>query len=293
MIRFRFFRLAFFTFSQFNKKKLLLFLNLGIFLAIFALTAAIISIYHENEIEKLETKLIRNETTHIIYSKWLDAIPKEIKKIDLLEMEINNFFYNNKILEKLSYKEIEIPIIKPDWVSENNPEKEKLYSNKTLNNIIKKYITILFLLERTSARYLSESILVANSKEDLELIKSHKVKLNNYMHEMEDIWKEALKDDVTEDKNQRKKYLEIINKAHLLTNSYRDIFFQFGILYFSNKKKEHEKKEIDLHNKIENLSNIESIFIFSAFIIQLIIYVIAQFFEIFLENEKRKKRKAK
>ena len=272
---------------------MLLFLNLGIFLAIFALTAAIISIYHENEIEKLETKLIRNETNHIIYSKWLDAIPKEIKKIDLLEIEINNFFYNNKILEKLSYKEIEIPIIKPDWVSKNNPEKEKLYSNKTLNDIIKKYINILFLLERTSARYLSESILVANSKEDLELIKSHKVKLNNYMHEMEDIWKEALKDDVTEDKNQRKKYLEIINKAHLLTNSYRDTFFQFGILYFSNKKKEHEKEEIDLHNKIENLSNTESIFIFSAFIIQLIIYVISQFFEIFIENEKRKKRKVK
>ena len=75
-------RFSFLSIKQLVNSKINIIINLSIFVVIFALTASFISILFENRIEKLETKITRNEVNQILYTKWLNRSPKIINQID-------------------------------------------------------------------------------------------------------------------------------------------------------------------------------------------------------------------
>ena len=66
-----------------NKKKALLFVNIGIFLSIFALSSAFISLYIENKVNKFQFTLM--ESSHEIrdLQKLQEQIPIFISQLDL------------------------------------------------------------------------------------------------------------------------------------------------------------------------------------------------------------------
>ena len=75
-------RLSFLSIKQLVNSKVNIIINLSIFVIVFALSASFISILFENRIEKLETKITRNEVNQILYTKWLNRTPKIINQID-------------------------------------------------------------------------------------------------------------------------------------------------------------------------------------------------------------------
>ena len=94
----RFLRLSTFAYSLATKQKLNLFLNLVIFISIFALSASLLSMYYENKIVKIDTELTILESKKII-------IENEIPKVSKSTSFINNLFskklFNQTVLELL------------------------------------------------------------------------------------------------------------------------------------------------------------------------------------------------
>ena len=76
LLRYRFILAAI---KSVKTKKLLLVINIAIFISIFALSASILSILFENKIDKIETKLIREDLKHVVYNNWLHKTPNQIK----------------------------------------------------------------------------------------------------------------------------------------------------------------------------------------------------------------------
>ena len=78
----------------------------------------------------------------------------------------------------------------------------------------------------------------------------------------------------------------------LILKEQNDFFLNFNSFYFSKKREEYLKNVLDYRNKIKLLSKKESNLILLAFIIQIIIFIISQFFEFTLEfNRKKVKNK--
>jgi len=73
----------------------------------------------------------------------------------------------------------------------------------------------------------------------------------------------------------------------------KTFFYNFNIEFFTKKNNQYdERKRLNLE-KIKKNSILESRAIFFAFLIQLIIFAISQFFELTLDNFIRKKKNAK
>ncbi len=78
----------------------------------------------------------------------------------------------------------------------------------------------------------------------------------------------------------------------LILKKQNDFFLNFNSFYFSKKKEEYLENVSDYRDKIKLLSKKESRLILLAFIIQIIIFIISQFFEFTLEfNRKKVKNK--
>ena len=77
MARLRLLSLSFLSFKQYPKRKLILFINLIIFLSIFALSTAIISLIYENKIDEIDSKLLMKKQIFLFlkikYKKHLSS----------------------------------------------------------------------------------------------------------------------------------------------------------------------------------------------------------------------------
>ena len=94
MARLSLLRFSFISFGSLKKNKFIFILNVAIFIALFALTASVLSIYFENKIDKLESVIIKEETNHIVYNNWLNREPKIINEINSildLKYQTSNF----------------------------------------------------------------------------------------------------------------------------------------------------------------------------------------------------------
>ena len=79
--------------SKVNTRKLLTIIHMAIFFSIFAISASIISIYFENRIDKLESKIIEEETIKRTKAKEKKATDKasgnqKLKDLGLTDDEI-------------------------------------------------------------------------------------------------------------------------------------------------------------------------------------------------------------
>ena len=288
LLRFRFSLLAL---SKISTKKLLVAINLGIFVSIFAVSAAIISIHFENKIDKIERRIIEQETNYIVYNNWLNRAPKIINEINIVVDQKKQIEDYAPILKELiKYKH---------WIFYDNRREHHNYFFKVRNLIETNFQVIILSL--------SDAVLVADSKNDIETIIEKRLEKNKLIRKFDEVYyKESLHSDSFSDKvktseNKEEidydtfysRYADFNKEQKPLLISQRKFFLEFALKYFSLKKLNFQKDIIILQDEITKLSKLESSFILAAFLIQLIIFLLVQFFEIIIEqgNIKRGKKK--
>ena len=81
--------LARLSLRNFPKKNLIRITNFVIFIAMFAISGAIISLFFEKKIEELNKELSSEFGDEVIYSYWLSETPKNIRNIESLLSQIS------------------------------------------------------------------------------------------------------------------------------------------------------------------------------------------------------------
>jgi len=147
----------------------------------------------------------------------------------------------------------------------------------------------------------TDAILVSSSEQELKKIIEYRkkyinlnkkfYKLENSRHKFETEHPRA--DDIAAKKRFifYKKFREYRKEVESILIEQNNFFLNFCLTYFSEKRDDYLKNISFYQNEIKLLSKKESGLIFSAFIIQLIIFGIAQFFEFTLEYGREKNRK--
>ena len=251
------------------KKRLIYITNFVIFLAFFAISAAIISLFFEKRIEELNKKLSNEFGNEIIYSHWLSETPKNIRNIESLLSQISR--EHSYLIYMQSLNDILI----------------------TNRDITKDPIQALLSFNRTGLKYLKESlkdaVMISNSQDDIEEIirikgKIRKISTNFSITEKHNIdairWEHRLKKLSDEDK--KALYERALTAKPDLINSLHEIInlnISFNLNYYFKKKNESQNKISKIKEEIKIISNNESRSILFAFIVQLIIFLIIQFFE--------------
>ena len=266
------------------KNRLIQITNFVIFIAFFAVSASIISLYYEKKIEGLNKQLSNEYGNEIIYNHWLATAPKNISNIE-------------NIISKISTEQNYLFYIK----SLNN----KLITERELShNSIKDLIRFVRAGQTSLGDSLNDAILISNSINDLKEIEIYKKKhqeLWNWYWKIEDNNKfmilkfRWLMENKSEAELQEiyKKALIAQDELILILNEIKTLNIEVNINYFSNKKNESEEKIANSKNKIKLYSNKESTSILIAFLIQLIIFFIIQFFEFGFELVQTAKRRMK
>ena len=266
------------------KNRLIQITNFVIFIAFFAVSASIISLYYEKKIEGLNKQLSNEYGNEIIYNHWLAAAPKNISNIE-------------NIISKISTEQNYLFYIQ----SLNN----KLITERELShNSIKDLIRFVRAGQTSLGDSLNDAILISNSINDLKEIEIYKKKhqeLWNWYWKIEDNNKfmilkfRWLMENKSEAELQEiyKKALIAQDELILILNEIKTLNIEVNINYFSNKKNESEEKIANSKNKIKLYSNKESTSILIAFLIQLIIFFIIQFFEFGFELVQTAKRRMK
>ena len=170
----RFIRLSTFAYSLATKKKLNLFLNLVIFISIFALSASLLSMYYENKIVKIDTELTILESKKII-------IENEIPKVSKSTSFINNLFskklFNQTVLELL--REI---IVQDEEVTFINYR--DIYHNTYYENISAAQVNFVELISSISAaKLISEDI------DETQTIENFEKKINENYEKLNELSK--------------------------------------------------------------------------------------------------------
>ena len=267
LFRFRFSLLAL---SKISTKKLLVAINLGIFVSIFAVSAAIISIYFENKIDKIERRIIEQETNYIVYNNWLNRAPKIINEINIIVDQKKQIEDYAPILKELiNYKH---------WSFFDKRRENFSYYYK-LRNLIETNFQVIILS-------LSDAVLVADSKNDIETIIEKRLEKNKLIRKFDEVYyKQLLHSDSFSDKVKTSEneeeidydifysvYADFNKEQKALLISQRKFFLEFALKYFSLKKLNFQKDIIILQDEITKLSKLESSFILAAFFIQFIIF---------------------
>ena len=276
--------LARLSLKNFSKNRLIQITNFVIFIALFAVSASIISLYYEKKIEELNKQLSNEYGNEIIYNHWIATAPKNISNIE-------------NILSKVSTEQNHLIYIQ----SLNN----KLITERELaHNPIKDLIRFVRAGQRSLNYSLNDALLISNSVKDLK-------EIENYKQKHQDLWNwywkiegnnkfmilsfKWLMDSKSEIDLQKiyKKALIAQDELILILNEIKALNIDVNINYFSNKKNESEEKITNIKNNIKFHSNKESTSILIAFLIQLIIFFVIQFFEFGFELVQSTKRRMK
>ena len=86
-----------------NKKKALLFINIGIFLSIFALSSAFISLYIENKVNKFQFELLEQSYEIKTFVALQKQIPTLVGELDQANLIDKNFETKQNYLSLNSY----------------------------------------------------------------------------------------------------------------------------------------------------------------------------------------------
>ena len=275
-----------------RSQKLLFLLNVAIFISIFALSASSLSIYFENKIDKIETKIIREDTQHIIYNNWLNKAPRQIKNNDKILMGL---------FKEENYKSLIRSLGNQDEMSPEDIMDYTLISDR--EEFYTPYFTLRKRVEfnfTAMIQSVTDAILVSSSEQELKKIIEYRkkyinlnkkfYKLENSRHKFETEHPRA--DDIAAKKRFifYKKFREYKKEIESILIEQNSFFLNFCLTYFSEKRDDYLKNISFYQNEIKLLSKKESTLIFIAFIIQIIIFGIAQFFEFTLEYGRKKNR---
>ena len=101
------FRLSNFAYKKATRAKLNLFINVVIFISIFALSASILSMYYENRIDDLDRKKILLDFKKVILENQITNVPVSLGVMDTIN-DINTLNKSNyELLKELKIEDIE------------------------------------------------------------------------------------------------------------------------------------------------------------------------------------------
>ena len=263
------------------KNRLIVTTNIVIFISLFAIFSSIISLIYEKKIEGLNKQLTNEQANEIIYNHWLSETPKNIRNIESLISQVsreNNYLiYLQNLNDKL--------ITDRDIVL-----------NPTINLIRFSRFHISSLNDS-----LEDAIIVSSTADDIENIISTK---NLVKTIDDDFFGKTIKNGVwfmnyanawslKSDEKKQEIYKEaLIMRPFLIDNLEKliNLNMSFNLNYYSEKKKESQSKILRIKQNIKKISKKESRAIFIAFLIQLIIFGIIQFFEFGFELINKRKK---
>ena len=284
-----------FIISQRNIKKSLLIINLGIFLSIFAATSAIISLFIENKISHYETEIIENKQMNLFFNRFERMINVYEDSENRLYNFNQNFASFNEILDSLKGGEKLID------------DREYYY--------YRFYSYIAFMDDNFDEDEANEWILYFTEKEFLENIydpivhkkfydelESQSIKFKNYVKEYKTFASDLKKIDpfiiLSDEQLISNTYEDSVEINQLINKYFTKVFYMNDFLreFLMNIKKivsdwSLSYKSLDLSNyqEIEKLSNLEKKLIIFAFVLQIVIFFVTQFFEITFASRVKKK----
>ena len=277
-------RFSFLSIKQLVNSKINIIINLSIFVVIFALTASFISILFENRIEKLETKITRNEVNQILYTKWLNRSPKIINRIDNVYRN-----RNDEVLFQLMITAL------PD---DDNDNYSTIISNR------EQYYNYYFFLSdfakinfKNMDLALTDAVILSSSEKDIKLVEQQKLIFFNLIKKFDKNRFARLKyqdKKNTESWSETQDYYKGFEKFAKINSDIieeqKAFFLNFVSKFFSEKRKFYNEQNFSSLNEINAFGKLETIFIFSAFVIQFIIFIILQIFEVTVERDRRNEK---
>ena len=251
--------------------KINVFLNLAIFLSIFAITSTLISIYYESKITDIEKKISKNDITLDILSLNTMAIPGKVLGLENISNDVKknndiiNYFYFSKVGQLFDEYELYYrPVIN--------------LSNYLTNNFtaIKNFEDIVNIKDEQMVKNIDKKIfedLKQNSNNHEEFLKiMNQIRLDHKKINLEKGVKVIKPKILQKYKNYYEKFEVYINDQLL---HYASISGVLQTIY-NNIKNDNLK----LFREISKNSKESKKFILFAFFFQLIIFVIIQAMEI-------------
>ena len=272
-----------------NSKRALLIINVGIFLSIFACSAAFISLYIENKVSQFEF-------LHLEESKYKREMERTIQLIPSITGELRQVINieetNQEFSELMRFNNFGKLII-----SSNDIQASGLYEITYTIKDFDEYMEI-FDLYVKDEEYLKE-VLPVHHEEFKQLVKETKKNLNTlrkledkekifenilYNRSYDDLFDEllvSLKESTK--KKQNLKFIGEYSKEFLLAEKIVDQFYElieYTLLITSSSISYSDIALENINNEIKYFSKLEKNLILSAFLLQLSIFIIIQFFEI-------------
>ena len=260
-----------FSLKNVSKKRLLLLTNVIIFISTLAVTASFISLYYEKKIVDLNRELSTELGNEVIYNHWLSEIPKNVKNIeniiDQISKENNFLLYLNNLNEKL---------ITPRDLA-HNPITNLVRFNKLNLDFLKSC--------------LNDAILVSKNEEELQKVNEFKIIFEKIKYDYNTLARKNDLNLIANNPGKIDKYTqkekEIFYKSSLIyIDDLVDTLKNIKLLniksilkYYSQTKSQSLQKINSLKLEIKEISKKESQTILFAFIIQVFIFFIIQFFE--------------
>lgn len=261
--------------------KLIIAANIVIFISLFAIFSSIISLFYEKKIEELNKQLTNEQGNEIIYNHWLSETPKNIRNIESLLSQIsredNYLIYLQSINKKLI----------TDRDITHNPTINMMrfidFHFYSLDESLRHAVIVSSKI--TDINNIRETKYLAKSIRDKYIDKTYNTKVRNML--FESIWSKKSEKEQKEIHN-----TALVMRPFFLETLDRIIKFNidFNLNYYSQQKSESKKKTLQIKNNIKEISKKESNAIFIAFLIQIIIFLVIQFFEFGFEIVQNRKK---
>ena len=267
-----------------TQKRLKFILNIAIFLSIFAIVSTLISLSIEQKINLNQKKITENNLLIDIASLSIDNLPSNINSLTTI---INDSKKNNELMFFLYFTKSGIIFDERDLyyygtarlanLIEDNYQKINLFSDISsfesdieINDDYKNYLKLKKVIKNDEKKF----------KQMYEEIKTDAEKFTKDQKGTKVIENEEFY------KNLKDYYYEFLKFAD------KQIDIQIDILNVLRSLTDKKKNEnIDIRKDISNLSGSISKYILIAFILQLIIFIVVQLFEVYTTkkelNEKR------
>ena len=283
MFRYRLFSTLLIKISRRSKKKLILIINFFIFLSFFALTSSIITLIYEKKIDDLERKVIQLEGDEIIQKNSILRTNYNIKSSEKI---LDNH------LSKNNYSEILFNLSSDKFRLLN--EREKYYET---------YFPLQYKVSanlKSIKKSISNAMLLASSYEEVSEVENAFNLSKKYDEDFSQLLfkqqQNRIKFSPREDseKIEYDKYF-ILYKDYNLTlikilKEQINFFENFNYTFFSKVGEKNSSLIKDNLENIKKFSNLESKFIFFAFLIQIIIFIMTQILELSFEYQTRRKK---
>ena len=270
-----------------NKKRFRLFINIAIFLSIFAVSSSIITINYENKINKIKSEILQYQGD-LYYAKATQTIiPFKIMETSLIlddisktEMIMNLNYYSD--LSVLTQRDVYyFPYIRLEsYVIDHFSHVEEFF--ELTNLIIKEGITDQDLNLREKA---NKYVHLFSQKKDLEKkMKEFEIISNDVNNDHKNI--DDFSDKPLDYYDKYANYLFTAKENMKLLNN----FFSDSVEIVNVEMSRYEKEILTLSKEISFLSNKSSNTILVAFFIQLLIFILIQIMEISTTREQNEKR---